>query len=707
MSKMLGNRPRRSKLFVSMLVVVLFASTATVTQGALRDTLNLPLQITRVQPTSARAGEVVTLTVPAAAPLAPGLAITVRGRTAAVVTRGLNTVAIRLPAGLLAGHAIINASSTLHRPGESAVTVIPSAPLYDGTVAPVPDESLRSEAVIGQDGGTIETSGIELDVAPGALDAPVSISVTPMISATGAPIQFVAGAIFEPNGLTFAQPAVITVRQTDLPTGLVGFVFEGVGTDLLVRPADLSEGGARLEIEHFTGGGLGNVTEADFRRLVEPFLSAPFPLSLQRMEQMVELIVAFELRFGNAFCQQSVACGEARSQMSRSVYNRIDAACALGRQNPPAPELLIKQILNLRAVLQAIRDPQQDRGESCQHEMMSNMIEEAGAEAVSRPSPDVLIRRLVQLGVDAALLGFDDLQERAEELAGQAVDVIINAALPRCDGGDAEEIEAEGELRRALNLHLFGELGTFSDSQIRDFIEGCGLQIAIAGAGQLVAFAGVPVNVKALITHSTSDRVAWRTDGGTISGSELTATFQDSAVGTRNITATSIANPSKSAQSPIEVVDDGFRTTIVCNRTGGDQQGDLPIQLHRERSSNANVEGEGYLGEPPVFRILQYFGPFDAFSLNDSNNLQPGFRSATIIPIVTMPDGQVVRAPSSLRLRVEDTLSFEEGPNTTTEIQVNKTKIFDGNDNLLMSGERRGIHSTCTPQTQVPVGFEP
>jgi hypothetical protein len=669
------------RLVVVGLVVGLFASGATVQVRALQ-LLNLPLQITRIAPASARAGESVVLTVPITVPLAPGLAVTARGRPASVVRRGLDTITVRLPSDLLAGHAILRVASQLHSPGERAMTVIPSSPLYDGTIAVVPDESKRETALIGALGGTVQSAGMALDVPAGALSDTASISITPLISAGGAPLQFVAGARFEPDGLTFAQPALLTFSGANLPQRLMGFAFDGDGTGLRVRPIARFEGGARLEVEHFSEEVLGTVREENFRRLAEPLVAGAFPLSVGLIDHLIDLVDRWEALFGPGFCNRTTACRDALFQITRSAYVGIDNACLAGRQNPLQGLTAISQISDFQAVLAKINDPggliRPFRGEACQQVLMSTLIEEAGRRALSNPL-DTRIQELMDLAAKSAGLSFDDLDKRARSLAGQAVDRIIDVAVPRCDGGDAEELAAERELIRALTWSATGVRTTKPEEEIRRLIDACGLQIAIANAGQLVAVPGVPVNVRALITHSDSQGVAWSTDGGSISASGLTATFQDSAIGTRNLSARSVANPNKSAQSPIEVVDDAFVLGASCRRPNSFNH--VPIVIRRIESHNPNVLDEDLSQDPPFFT---HFGGGNYFTAGGS----PGHTSISLVPTAKV-NGQVMEGPSASHIRIDFDLSRERDASGNS-IDVYAIQVFAGNGESVGKWASRG-----------------
>jgi hypothetical protein len=74
------------------------------------------------------------------------------------------------------------------------------------TCTPLP--SVTVTQTIGPDGGTLQVGPHTLSIPPGALDLPVSITAT-------APSDTVNRIVFQPQGLTFRQPATLTMSYAN------------------------------------------------------------------------------------------------------------------------------------------------------------------------------------------------------------------------------------------------------------------------------------------------------------------------------------------------------------------------------------------------------------------------------------------------------------------------------------------------------------
>jgi len=103
-------------------------------------------------------------------------------------------------------------------------------------------------AVVGPQGGRLEAPGMSLDIPAGALGESAEISV--FVEARSLPGREILSPVlrFEPDGLTFDQPATVSV---DIPDGKAGIVFFGNAGDL--RPIGIAANGkGGGPVDHFS-----------------------------------------------------------------------------------------------------------------------------------------------------------------------------------------------------------------------------------------------------------------------------------------------------------------------------------------------------------------------------------------------------------------------------------------------------------------------
>jgi hypothetical protein len=129
-----------------------------------------------------------------------------------------------------------------------------------------PAAALVSTSTIGPAGGQVSTSGISLNVPPGALATPTTIAIA--VDPNGAPAGYVAFSNlfhFSPDGLTFAKPATLSfATTTDTPTGSVYWSLPG-GSGYEALPTSWVGATAAAAVTHFSSGfvGLASIPGAD------------------------------------------------------------------------------------------------------------------------------------------------------------------------------------------------------------------------------------------------------------------------------------------------------------------------------------------------------------------------------------------------------------------------------------------------------------
>jgi hypothetical protein len=170
--------------------------------------------------------------------------------------------------GLLAVVALFVAGCGGGSSGTSATTTAGTTPSTSGRLAaPLAIEpgSTSAEATIGPEGGSLRVTsaaGTEyvIDVPKDALDAPVTITATPVASlpSAGADAQAV---ILQPSGQTFAVPVTVTITpQTAVPVERqVLFTFSDDGAAVWPAEPKMDTADIVLVTTHFTGFGFADL----------------------------------------------------------------------------------------------------------------------------------------------------------------------------------------------------------------------------------------------------------------------------------------------------------------------------------------------------------------------------------------------------------------------------------------------------------------
>jgi hypothetical protein len=115
---------------------------------------------------------------------------------------------------------------------------------------PLPADSVTQ--TIGPEGGTLQVGPHTLSVPPGALADTVSITAV-------APSDTVNRVQFQPAGLTFSQPAALTMSYANCKPLALGFpkqiAYTTDALDILEYISSLDDGSARAvtgQVEHFS-----------------------------------------------------------------------------------------------------------------------------------------------------------------------------------------------------------------------------------------------------------------------------------------------------------------------------------------------------------------------------------------------------------------------------------------------------------------------
>ena len=166
----------------------------------------------------------------------------------------------------------------------------PSGPVK---IVPTTDPARAQSALIGPLGGTIDLTAANgtryhFVVPPSAVLAPTPITITPVTSIAGLPLDhgLLGGVEFAPDGLVLLQPATLTI----IPTAtfdrrqLVGFGYRGDGEGFHLQGSADSANTVVLRLTHFSTHAAGLASS--------PFVEALLQLAPLTAEDRLEMRIA-------------------------------------------------------------------------------------------------------------------------------------------------------------------------------------------------------------------------------------------------------------------------------------------------------------------------------------------------------------------------------------------------------------------------------
>ena len=140
----------------------------------------------------------------------------------------------------------------------------------------VRDAPRAASQLITASGGTVTASGADgttyaLDVPAGALSDDETITLTPITKVGGFAVGkgIVAGVHAEPSGLHLLNPATLTITLPQAPAErLIGFQYEGDGTEFGGALVVGTGATARLRVTEFSGFGAGTESSPELRAIL-------------------------------------------------------------------------------------------------------------------------------------------------------------------------------------------------------------------------------------------------------------------------------------------------------------------------------------------------------------------------------------------------------------------------------------------------------
>jgi hypothetical protein len=161
-----------------------------------------------------------------------------------------------------------------------------------GPVAPLVDDARAATGTVGIDGGSVSVTAADgvvylLEVPAGALQSTVQIRMAPVVNMGDAPLSagFLGAVRFEPAGLTFLRPALLSISP--LPQGggrplLAGFHTADDGDDFTLNGVQRFGSLVMVDVHHFSIVGAAEATSAEFAEIPLDELDGSFSADAAR-----------------------------------------------------------------------------------------------------------------------------------------------------------------------------------------------------------------------------------------------------------------------------------------------------------------------------------------------------------------------------------------------------------------------------------------
>ena len=570
------------------------------------------IKITRVVPGSAVAGAGIDLT--GTGLKGKGTKVTVGGKSAKILTAGAKNLRIVVPKLKPGTYKVL-----VKRGRSSTSAKLRVLKPFKGSIGVKPDAKRAKTGTIGLGGGEVVATGADgtrytLRVPAGALTKDEPITVTP---ATFSGVPFtggrLAGAALAPEGLQFLTPATLIIQgKSGFPSNTVAFSSSGKGTGVELRHATRDGKSVEVQLEHFSAGGAGSVTEADFVNIVGPILSQRGTLSEEQVRRLLTVMGEFSALFDQPkifppylFCAHQPLCAEVERRALEFLDARVNAACAAGIANHELSALAqLREVLNLEAQRESF-NADGPISTDCQHTIMASLIGLASVAGRAVPFDPPLLgfdlpndvlgdldgqngtmnfEFLVKLAGDAAQLGFQDLADTGTANALSALREFPDRGRTRCASNEVGLAGGIADLKIGLRwAELIDPDSILAFFKALDF---CRLAVTVSPTQATLATGAQTqfvANVSGLSAPPTNGEVTWSATGGSVDASgKYTAPNEP---GTYQVTAKSALNPSRSATANVTVTSRG-RVVVTSGGGGGDSSYNLVCAGHAGASDS-------------------------------------------------------------------------------------------------------------------------
>jgi hypothetical protein len=395
------------------------------------------------------------------------------------------------------------------------------------------DLAAATQTTVGPNGGNVTTSSrgfvYTLSIPPGALDSDTSIALTPVLS-IDVPFSkgVVAAAEFEPSGLQLHRPATLTIGLPAAPSqsGLLGFLVDNNGLKFEVVSAQLTSDSLTIPVNHFSVGGAGTATIADFAAQITPLLNAlPPTLSTSQVAALISDMMSWIDRFGFAVCQQTTLCQQVVAKSIQSLQSNEAAACAqaklfVAQGEPFLAYGQIESVVRIAARLVELAGlgSQASDGEfdtsfnlTCTSSTLDDIVDLAATQAVQNPAAGVLLL-MADIAGDGELLSLPDVTQHATSKLLESVTTILAQGGQQCPvNPDVGEVLINVILQNFVDDFL-NALSPGLAQTAHDAFAGCRIRIApllpTVTVGKQIQFSGTAVGLTPPVTD-----LFWSIDG--------------------------------------------------------------------------------------------------------------------------------------------------------------------------------------------------
>jgi hypothetical protein len=440
---------------------------------------------------------------------------------------------------------------------------------FSGRVKPKLDRSAAASAEIGTAGGVIRARAAngttyELEVPPGALASPETLTLTPVATLRGMPGGKNALAVqFAPDGLAFARPAKLRIDPPRRPgKRATGLAYSGSGADLTLAPASHQGGSLTVDVSHFSGAGATTISEPDFERLVAQLAAAPITLEAAghffrdyravpeewcdpfhaTCHAFLDEIVTFLTHFDTDDCMD--AAGGSFIDLHVNVLRVLlsiegDARFKNMRFSKIAR---CRERLTL-AMFDLTREPARTdalgASNPCSGVRLANGDYDASGSIVN-------VECLLLVAAEAQLQGFDIIGNSARTVAGEGLQKVLGDGQAKCDAKDY----TGGQALLKPGLKIAAAVQVLSQ-EFAEALLACQPKITVVPGSPSVEIDHTQ-DFTVTVEDPADAAVDWTASGGGIdvSTGQFTAPHTP---GTVTVTATSRANPDRHGQTVVTI----------------------------------------------------------------------------------------------------------------------------------------------------------
>lgn len=436
------------------------------------------------------------------------------------------------------------------------------------------DPSHQGHGVIGPAGGTVQTTDadgvvIRLSIPTGALPNATLISITPLLNnpVPGGAVPLHPGIRFEPEGLQFAKPAILSMDFSGTvavvtPTDRIFLLTSPVTLLPLLGSADPAAKKVMALLQHFstTQPGAPGPTLSDLAAWADPILSAQGQTTLTELQSLLALAAQQQL---NACQTNCLDIGAVIQQADAAITALVGTVCPADVSNPSMEAAQMWFLLWGNSQLLGVTQDQLLY--DCVYQVMESLVNQTGDETIANPS-DENLSRLFDLSGNVQLMGFDALAQRALDKFYAAVQGLITQSAQLCN---TDQPTGHAELARALGWTLTLPYNTLLSplaSVAQAEIDQCGVGVIITPSAAIVMQGG-QVQFTANVIGTTQTGLNWSASAGSIAADGLYTA--PSAEGTYTVTVRLAAFPTKYSEATVTVQNPGALVVNVVGTKNG------------------------------------------------------------------------------------------------------------------------------------------